>query len=149
MGGVDKSDKMIKYYEVLHKSLKYWKKIFLHMIDLAVFNSYIMFTALQQHPQDPLLKRKGQYTQKDFRCELMRGLAGIDVDEPVPRYCASTQRVVQVRPHLDYQHQQYIQTLQQQMQHDLVTQTLQQHLLERQQIEQRIQLIQQKQQQQL
>ena len=87
------------------------------MIDLAVFNSYIMFTALQQqHPQDPLLKRKGQYTQKDFRCELMRGLAEIDVDEPVPRYRASTQRVVQVRPHLDYQHQQYIQTLQQQMQ---------------------------------
>ena len=113
IGGVDKSDQMIKYYEVLHKSLKDWKKIFLHMIDLAVFNSYIMFTALQkQHPQDPLLKRKGQYTQKVFRCELMRGLAGMDINEPVPQYCESNKRVVQVRPQLDYEHQQQIQELQ-------------------------------------
>ncbi|XP_062504857.1 putative cyclin-dependent serine/threonine-protein kinase DDB_G0272797/DDB_G0274007 [Corticium candelabrum] len=156
MGGVDKSDQMIKYYEVLRKSLKYWKKIFLHMIDLAVFNSYIMFTALQQeHPQDPLLKRKGQYTQKDFRCELMRGLAGIDVDEPVPRYCASTQRVVQVRPHVDYQHQQHIQTLQQQMhqqqiQHQQAIQTMQQQQHQQQiQHQQHIQQQQQMHQQQL
>ena len=132
MGGVDKSDQMIKYYEVLHKSLKYWKEIFLHMIDLAVFNSYIMFTALQeQHPQDPLLKRKGQYSQKVFRCELMRGLAGIDFHEPVPRYCESNKGVVQVRPQVDYQHQQDLQELQQiilqhQIEHHQNIQTLQQ-----------------------
>ncbi len=97
MGGVDKSDQMIKYYEVLHMSLKYWKKIFLHMIDLAILNSFIMFTALQkQYSQDERLQRKGQYAQKDFRCELIQGLAGIDIREPLAQYCFLTKRMIQV-----------------------------------------------------
>lgn len=37
MGGVDKADQMMKYYEILHKSLKYWKKLFLHLVDMSVF----------------------------------------------------------------------------------------------------------------
>ena len=49
--------------------------IFLHVIDLAILNSFIMFTALQkQYPQDERLQRKGQYAQKDFRCELIQKL---------------------------------------------------------------------------
>ena len=85
MGGVDKSDQMIKYYEILHKSLKYWKKIFLHMVDLAVFNSFIMFTALQkEHPQDKRLARTKRYAQKDFRIELVKQLGGMVHDQELP-----------------------------------------------------------------
>ena len=87
MGGVDKSDQMIKYYEVLHKSLKYWKKIFLHMIDMAVYNAFIMFTQLQlENRRGERLTRPAGYAQKDFRIELMRGLAGIGDDEDPPLY---------------------------------------------------------------
>ncbi|XP_062515599.1 UPF0746 protein DDB_G0281095-like [Corticium candelabrum] len=145
MGGVDKSDQMIKYYEVLHKSLKYWKKIFLHMIDLVVFNSYIMFTALQeQHPQDERLKRRGQYRQKDFRCELIRGLAGIDLHEPVPQFCSTTKRIVQVQPQQhQQQHQQLLEQVQQLQK--------QQEQMQQQEIQQQQQLqrMQQQQQQQV
>ena len=148
MGGVDKSDQMIKYYEVLHKSLKYWKKIFLHMIDLAILNSFIMFTALQkQHPQDERLQRKGQYAQKDFRCELIRGLAGIDIREPLAQFCFLTKRMIQVpapTPQQRRRQQEEEQQQQQQIQQLQLLSQLQQQRVDTQQQ----QLIQQQQQQQ-
>ncbi|XP_062515445.1 putative mediator of RNA polymerase II transcription subunit 26 [Corticium candelabrum] len=148
MGGVDKSDQMIKYYEVLHKSLKYWKKIFLHMIDLAILNSFIMFTALQkQHPQDERLQRKGQYAQKDFRCELIRGLAGIDISEPLAQFCFLTKRMIQIpapTPQQRRRQQEEEQQLQQQIQQLLILSQVQQHRVDTQQQH----LIQQQQQQQ-
>ena len=164
MGGVYKSNQMINYYEVLHKSLKYWKKIFLHMIDLAVLNSFIMFTALQkQHPQDERLQRKGQYAQKDFRCELMRGLAGIDIREPLAQYCFLTKRMVQVptptpqqqKRQQEEEQQQQLQVLIRQQQEKIQQQQQQQQLLRTQQVQHiqqqqivlRQQLIEQKQQQ--
>ncbi|XP_062521838.1 UPF0746 protein DDB_G0281095-like [Corticium candelabrum] len=153
MGGVYKSDQMINYYEVLHKSLKYWKKIFLHMVDLAILNSFIMFTALQkQHPQDERLQRKGQYAQKDFRCELIRGLAGIDIREPLAQYCFLTNRMVQVptptpqqqkRQQEEEEQQQQIQQLQ------VLIRQQQEKIQQQQQQQQQQQLIQEQQQQQL
>ena len=43
MGGVDLSDQLIQYYQVLRKSKKWWKKLFFHLIDLAVVNSYLIY----------------------------------------------------------------------------------------------------------
>lgn len=78
MGGVDKSDQLLHYYETLHKCCKYWKKIFLHLIDVAVLNSSIIFSELRQnHPGDPELRRNRDYSQKSFREELACELAGI------------------------------------------------------------------------
>ncbi|XP_062523428.1 UPF0746 protein DDB_G0281095-like [Corticium candelabrum] len=148
MGGVDKSDQMIKYYEVLHKSLKYWKKIFLHMIDLAILNSFIMFTALQkQYPQDERLQRKGQYAQKDFRCELIRGLAGIDIREPLAQYCFLTKRMIQIPAPTPQQRRRQQEEEQQQQQQSQQLQLLSQ--LQQQRVHtQEQQLMQQQQQQQ-
>ena len=43
MGGVDYIDQTLAPYESLRKSLKWYKKLAFHLIDLAVYNSYIVW----------------------------------------------------------------------------------------------------------
>ena len=40
MLGVDKLDQFASYYSFLHKSVKWWRKIFFWMLEVAVINSY-------------------------------------------------------------------------------------------------------------
>ena len=43
MGGVDLSDQITQYYEVLRKTVKWWKKLFFHLFNLAIVNSFILY----------------------------------------------------------------------------------------------------------
>ena len=45
MLGVDKLDQFARYYSFLHKSVKWWRKIF-WMLEIAVINSYIIYKKL-------------------------------------------------------------------------------------------------------
>ena len=45
MVGVDKLDQFASYYSFLHKSVKWWRKIF-WMLEVAVINSYIIYKKL-------------------------------------------------------------------------------------------------------
>lgn len=45
MGGVDRSDQMIAYSKIAVKTLKWWKKVFFHMLSMVVLNSYIIYKA--------------------------------------------------------------------------------------------------------
>jgi hypothetical protein len=40
--GVDKSDQMLSYYSFERKSVKWWKKLFFHLFDLACVNAHIL-----------------------------------------------------------------------------------------------------------
>jgi hypothetical protein len=40
--GVDKSDQMLSYYSFHRKSVKWWKKLFFHLFDLALVNAHIL-----------------------------------------------------------------------------------------------------------
>lgn len=79
MLGVDKSDQLIGSYNVLMKSLRWWKTLFFHCIDIAVVNSFIMFSEhRRQHPEVPELSRSLHFDQLAFRLELIDQLLGYD-----------------------------------------------------------------------
>ena len=40
--GVDRSDQMLSYYTFSRKTVKWWKKLFFHLFDLAVVNAHIL-----------------------------------------------------------------------------------------------------------
>lgn len=85
MNGVDKSDQLIGKYNSLRKTNKWWKTLFLHFIDIARVNSYILFNEFRKrNPDIPELKRPRHYNQLDFNFELIRQLAGIENDEGIP-----------------------------------------------------------------
>ena len=63
MGGVDLSDQLLKCYEIIRKSKKWWKTLFLHFIDVAIVNSFLRHKAIG-----------GELNHKMFRVNLARSL---------------------------------------------------------------------------
>ncbi|XP_067661397.1 piggyBac transposable element-derived protein 4-like [Haliotis asinina] len=45
MGGVDQADKQLQYYMVLHRCCKWWKKVFLYLMEVSFSNALIIFKA--------------------------------------------------------------------------------------------------------
>ena len=44
MGGVNKLDQFLSYYyNVLRKTVKYWKTLFYHMVNIASINAFILY----------------------------------------------------------------------------------------------------------
>jgi hypothetical protein len=43
MGGVDKSDQLLRYHSSLRRTTRYWKTLFYHMLDVAVTNSFVLY----------------------------------------------------------------------------------------------------------
>ena len=78
MGGVDLSDQLIKYYQVVHKTRKWWKTLFFHFIDVATVNSFIIYKA-----------NGGELSQKFFRKRLTRELVQSNLQPEIisPRVC--------------------------------------------------------------
>lgn len=48
MGGVDKCDQLLSYYGFTHRTLKWWRRAFFHLLDVAVVNSYILYQLSHQ-----------------------------------------------------------------------------------------------------
>jgi hypothetical protein len=44
MHGVDAADQHLAYYPFIHKTIKWPKKVFLYLLQCALFNSYVVFT---------------------------------------------------------------------------------------------------------
>ena len=42
LGGVDKGDQLMSYYSFLHRSVKWWRKLFVHMLNMLMLNAFIL-----------------------------------------------------------------------------------------------------------
>ena len=76
MGGVDLSDQLIKCYEVIRKTKKWWKTLFFHFIDVAIVNSFIIYKSLGS-----------ELSHKMYRVELAKSLVSASgvPNRPRPR----------------------------------------------------------------
>ena len=79
MGGVDRSDQLLSYYGFGHKTVKWWRRAAFHLLDMAVVNSYVMYTLSQQSQK--------KLTHEQFRIELAKELllqVSVEVDGETP-----------------------------------------------------------------
>lgn len=69
MLGVDKLDQLMSYYSFLHKSVKWWRKIFFWLLEVVVINAYIIYKELA--------RRRGErpMTHLAFRRKLIQSLS--------------------------------------------------------------------------
>ena len=44
MGGVDRADQFLSYYGFSHRTVRWWRRAFFFLLDMAVVNSYIIYT---------------------------------------------------------------------------------------------------------
>ena len=63
MRGIDVGNQLRSYYCYPHRSRKWWKKIFIEMLEIATINAYICFKALA---------KGAYYDQYDFRRNLLK-----------------------------------------------------------------------------
>jgi hypothetical protein len=76
MGYVDKGERMAKRYSISLQTFKWTKKLFFHLLDLAILNSYILHSSCQGK----------RISHKDFRFTLVRNmLAHVGPEKEVPR----------------------------------------------------------------
>ena len=65
MNGVDRADQFTVYYSFVRKSVKWWRKVFFWLMEVAVVNSYILYKSTTAHPS----------THREYRLSLIRTLA--------------------------------------------------------------------------
>ncbi|XP_073342855.1 piggyBac transposable element-derived protein 4 [Pagrus major] len=76
MGSSESSDQPIQYYATQHKIMKWYRKLFLHFLDISVTNAYILHKDLMK--QDSM-------TQKAFMEELIAQLCGVTQKTPAKK----------------------------------------------------------------
>jgi len=77
MSYVNNSDRMANSYSMNRRTLKWTTKLFFHLLDVTVLNSWILLSSCG-----------AKYTHRDFRLLLVRNLieeAGKSQDHPCPK----------------------------------------------------------------
>lgn len=66
MGGIDLSDQLLQYYSTPHKTMKWYRKLLLHFLDIAATNAFSVHKELY-----------GTTSHKEFMEELIAELCGV------------------------------------------------------------------------
>lgn len=90
MNNVDKFDQMKKSYGIDRRSKKWWHRIFFHLLDAAVVNSYLIWKDLDCY--------EGM-THKSFRINVITSLVSPAIVSPRPSIVRSPAPVIQVKRH--------------------------------------------------
>ena len=77
MGGVDRSDQMVSYATFNSRTLKWWKRVFFHVLSLSVLNSYLLYKFVTSGESTTMLHR-------NFRKKLVQNLVQSVAVENVP-----------------------------------------------------------------
>ena len=87
MGGVDVFDQHVAAFRVLRRVKKYWKSIFLDLIDMAVVNSYILCVSwCKSHPESAIASKLGRTLgHLEYREQLVRELGSLEEAAPIPQ----------------------------------------------------------------
>jgi hypothetical protein len=72
MGHVDKADRMANSYMASHQTWKWTKKLFFHLLDLAILNSYILLSSCGGK----------KFSHRHFRLTLIREMLALAGHEP-------------------------------------------------------------------
>lgn len=70
MSGIDRADQMVSYYSSPRKTLFWYKKVFFHLLDIAVWNSYYIY---KNH-----CKKSNNYQFITYREELINAFLQLD-----------------------------------------------------------------------
>ncbi len=58
MGGVDRGDQFSSYYLSNHRSTKWWKPIFISLLDTSIMNSFILYKSVSESDISQLIFRE-------------------------------------------------------------------------------------------
>lgn len=72
MGGIDVSDKSIYHNSCNRQTTKYWKKMFFNLIDIALYNAYVLYRSNTDKPM----------ARRDFLISIVDSL--IELQDPQP-----------------------------------------------------------------
>jgi hypothetical protein len=65
MGGVDLSDQLMNNYHFLRRSCKWWKKLWIHLLNMVIMNSFILNRKFGENPD---------LSHHEFRESIAKGL---------------------------------------------------------------------------
>lgn len=80
-GGAEWPYQLFEYYTTQHKAMKWYRKLFLSLLDIAAMNAYILHKELTSKKQQATLKHKA------FMEELIAQLCGVSDKTPSKRTC--------------------------------------------------------------
>jgi hypothetical protein len=69
MGGVDRTDQMVANSKIQVRSMKWWKKVFFHLLSLTVLNAYLKYKSTVRNPMPCRVFRRVLVTQLVQRSE--------------------------------------------------------------------------------
>lgn len=83
MGGIDNIDRQLSLTETVRKTMKWYRKLFFHLIDLMLTNAHVLFK----------IKTKKTMSFPDFRFHVARALLNLESEESLQRLPSDDNRL--------------------------------------------------------